>query len=250
MIKKILKGILKKAGYEVNRIPKSPFSVDMVEKDFFEIYEKCRPFTMTSVERMYALYQAVKYVVGHGIAGDFVECGVWKGGSVMLMAATLLKMNETSRNIYLYDTYAGMSKPQERDVMHSGQPACEILAEHTAGDINEFCYATLQEVQEHLFRAPYPREKYIFVKGKVEETIPQTAPERISILRLDSDWYESTYHELKYLFPRLVVGGVIIIDDYGCWKGAREATDQYFGENQTKILLNRIDYTGRIGIKT
>jgi hypothetical protein len=95
----------------------------------------------------------------------------------------------------------------------------------------------------------YPKNLVHFVKGKVEDTIPQTMPEKIAILRLDTDWYESTYHELKHLFPKLVKGGIIIIDDYGHWKGAREAVDQYFTENGIHILLNRIDYTGRIGIK-
>jgi O-methyltransferase len=95
----------------------------------------------------------------------------------------------------------------------------------------------------------YPEENLIFVKGKVENTIPGVTPDRICLLRLDTDWYESTYHELNYLFPRLSVNGVIIIDDYGHWQGAREAVDKYFQAKNVKILLNRIDYSGRVGIK-
>jgi O-methyltransferase len=79
--------------------------------------------------------------------------------------------------------------------------------------------------------------------------LPEFAPECISLLRLDTDWYESTRHELIHLFSRISKGGVIIIDDYGHWKGAREAVDEYIRENNIKILLNRIDYTGRIGVK-
>jgi O-methyltransferase len=87
------------------------------------------------------------------------------------------------------------------------------------------------------------------VKGKVEDTVPKNAPEKIALLRLDTDWYESTRRELVHLFPRLVPGGVLIIDDYGHWQGARKAVDEYIAGNQVKILLNRVDYTGRIGVK-
>jgi hypothetical protein len=87
------------------------------------------------------------------------------------------------------------------------------------------------------------------VKGKVEDTVPKNAPEKIALLRLDTDWYESTRHELVHLFPRLLPGGVLIIDDYGHWQGARKAVDEYIAGNQVKILLNRVDYTGRIGVK-
>ena len=82
----------------------------------------------------------------------------------------------------------------------------------------------------------------------MEDTIPKKAPQMISLLRLDTDWYESTRHELIHLFPRIAPFGVIIIDDYGHWQGVREAVDEYIRENNIKILLNRVDYTGRIGV--
>ena len=87
-------------------------------------------------------------------------------------------------------------------------------------------------------------ERIHFVEGKVEDTIPAHAPERIALLRLDTDWYESTRHELEHLYPRLSRGGVLIIDDYGHWQGARQAVDEYFGDAHA-ALLNRIDYTAR-----
>jgi hypothetical protein len=83
----------------------------------------------------------------------------------------------------------------------------------------------------------------------VEETIPQHAPEQISVLRLDTDWYSSTKHELMHLFPRLSKNGVLIIDDYGHWAGARKAVDEYFADQTIQPLLNRIDQTGRACIK-
>jgi O-methyltransferase len=88
----------------------------------------------------------------------------------------------------------------------------------------------------------------LFVKGPVEETIPRTTPERIALLRPDTDWYESTKHELVHLYPRLVPGGVLMIDDYGHCSGARKATDEYF--SGSLLFLNRSDYTGRLAIKT
>jgi O-methyltransferase len=88
------------------------------------------------------------------------------------------------------------------------------------------------------------------VPGRVEETLAFDLPDQIALLRLDTDWYESTKVSLEQLYPRLVPGGVLIIDDYGHWQGCRKAVDDYFYKTDQKILLQRIDYTGRIGIKT
>jgi hypothetical protein len=88
------------------------------------------------------------------------------------------------------------------------------------------------------------------IAGKVEETLPEHAPESIALLRLDTDWYESTRHELEHLFPRVVAGGVLLLDDYGHWKGSRKAVDEYFAAQGITMLLNRVDYTGRLGIVT
>src|SRR5437773_5710167 len=96
----------------------------------------------------------------------------------------------------------------------------------------------------------YPTAKLHFVQGMVEETIPATVPARIAILRLDTDWYQSTRHELEHLYPLVSHIGVLIVDDYGYWKGARKAVDEYFARAQTPMLLHRIDSAGRIGVKT
>jgi len=112
-----------------------------------------------------------------------------------------------------------------------------------------WAYSPLEEVKRNLRLTGYDESRITYIQGKVEDTIPVRASERIALLRLDTDWYESTYHELVHLYPRLSVGGVLIIDDYGHWQGARRAVDQYIEENRLKILLNRIDYTGRIAVK-
>lgn len=219
------------------------------DPDFMEIYERCKTATMTSIERMYALYKAVEYIVDADIPGDFVECGVWRGGSVMLMAATLVAKGKTDRRIFLYDTFSGMAPPTAADLDYAGQSADHLLAA-TQNQKEEliWCLAPLDEVKKNLATIEYPFQQYVFVEGKVEETIPGTVPSSASLLRLDTDWYESTRHELEHLYPILSHSGVMIIDDYGHWRGSRQAVDEYF-DGPRKILLNRIDYTGRIAVK-
>jgi hypothetical protein len=220
-----------------------------LEPEFTALRERCAPFTMTSPERMYAFYQAVQYVVRANVPGDVVECGVWRGGSSMLAALTLLDCGDESRELYLYDTFAGMSEPDERDVTASGKPAIRQWRDAHRGEVNEWCYSPLDEVRRNLLSTGIDRERVHFVEGKVEDTIPATMPERISVLRLDTDWYESTWHELTHLYPRLSPGGVLIVDDYGHWQGAREAVERYFAQHAEPILLARSDYTGRMGVR-
>lgn len=216
------------------------------EKTFLNIYEKCRPFTMTSPERMYSLHKAIEYVVANGIEGDIVECGVWKGGSAMMMIHSLV-LNHEQRNIYLYDTFEGMSEPNEKDKDLYGNSADELLKESDKfSDRSIWCYSTLEQVQQNINSINYPQDKIHFVKGKVEQTIPNTIPEKIALLRLDTDWFDSTYHELIHLYPLLSNKGILIIDDYGHWEGAKKAVDQYFKEINIVPLLHRIDYTGRV----
>ena len=202
---------------------------------------------MTSLDSMYSLYKAVEYVTKSNIQGDIVECGVWRGGSSMLMAKTLSFFGDNNRKIYLYDTFVGMPKPDERDVkIRTNTSGTDIWEEKqkTGG----WAVAGEDEVRKNLENTTYPKENFVFVKGKVEETIPGVKPQKISILRLDTDWFSSTYHELTHLYPLLNKGGILIIDDYGSWSGSKEATDKYFSENNIKMYLHRVD-TGRVGIK-
>jgi O-methyltransferase len=217
---------------------------------FMDLYEKSRPYTMTTLERMYSLYQAVRYIVKYNIPGNFVECGVWRGGSSMMIALTLAKLGQTDRQIYLYDTFEGMSEPTGDDVTFKGDAATILMKEAEANkETSVWCLATLDDVKANMALTGYPAENLHYVKGKVEDTIPAMLPQQnIALLRLDTDWYESTAHELEFLYPMLNHSGVLIIDDYGHWAGCRRAVDEYF-EN-TPILLNRIDYTGRIAIKS
>ena len=213
-----------------------------------ETMERCRPFTMTSPERIASLCAAIEYVTKHDIPGDFVECGVWKGGSSMAAALTYQRTGRTP-DLYLYDTYEGMSAPTEDDIDASTGATAEDLLNQASKDELVWCYSSLDEVKGNIGSTGYPMDRVHMIKGKVEDTIPGTIPEQIAILRLDTDFYESTRHELVHLYPRLSHGGVLIIDDYGHWLGARKAVDEYIEENGLRILLNRIDVTGRIAIK-
>lgn len=247
---KLVKSSLNQVGVDVIRYETpSPCLPQDFDDSIIDVIQKVQPFTQTSVERLSALCEAVKYVVASKIPGDIVECGVWKGGSMMAVAHTLLLLKDHSRHLHLFDTFEGMTTPSEKDVSLHGDVASELLKTHQKEDQDSaWCCASLDAVKAAIDSVGYDLEKIHFIQGKVEDTIPEQAPAVISLLRLDTDWYESTRHELIHLFPRLSPGGVIIIDDYGHWKGARRAVDEYIQAQEVKILLNRIDYTGRIGV--
>ena len=215
-----------------------------------QIVREVRPFTMTSPERLAAAIGSVKYVVKHGIPGDIAECGVWRGGSTMAMALTLKLLGDTSRKLYLFDTFDGMSEPTERDRSIEGALAHELLAREDRETGGNWCFATYEDVRANIRRTGYPEENVVYVRGKVEDTIPGTIPSSMALLRLDTDWYASTKHELEHLYPRLNRHGVLIIDDYGHWEGARGAVDEYFSHSDAPVFLHRIDYTGRLVIKS
>jgi O-methyltransferase len=247
-----LKNIFNKFGIDIVRHYPENLGLQF-PKDFdsetIEIILKVKPFTQTSPERLFALCQAVRYITKHQIPGAIVECGVWRGGSMMAVAEILNSLQTQSRELYLFDTFEGMTEPNQKDVAITGETASELLnASKKDSQDSIWCYAPLEDVKQAVYSIGYEADRIHFVKGKVEETIPQLAPSKIALLRLDTDWYESTRHELIHLFPCISSGGVIIIDDYGHWQGARQAIDEYFEEHNVQILLNRIDYTGRIGI--
>lgn len=198
--------------------------------------------TMTSPERIVALAAAIRAVVANRIPGAIVECGVWRGGSMMAAAMTLLAAGDGNRELVLFDTFEGMTAPGERDVSVAGQPASRSAPEGS-------CRSTEAEVAANLRSTGYPPQRVRLVKGRVEETVPGQAPGEIALLRLDTDWYESTRHELIHLYPRLSRGGALIIDDYGHWSGARRAVDEFLATVSPQPLLWRIDYTARCCIK-
>lgn len=206
-------------------------------------------YTGTSIERQIALIQAVRYLARQGIEGCFVECGVWRGGSSMAVAGTLVQEGQRCRDLYLYDTFEGMTPPTAVDKTPDGTLAQTHL-DRDAKKTGVWCTAGLDDVRRNMAATGYPADRVHLIQGPVEATIPQQSPAGpIALLRLDTDWYESTKHELVHLFPLLCEGGVLIIDDYGHWEGARKAVDEYLGALPRKFYVHRIDYTGRLLVK-
>ena len=250
-LKRLLRAAVRRTGYDIVRYqPETSASrlpADLTA-DEQAIYAAVKPFTMTSLERVVSVIQATRYIVENAIPGAFVECGVWRGGSMMAVAHTLKRLGAADRRLYLYDTFSGMPAPTARDARHDGVSAQQLL-DQTAVNTGVWCYADRRDVEANLGSTGYPRELISFVEGTVESTIPQTLPDQICLLRLDTDWYESTRHELVHLYPRLVRHGVLIIDDYGHWQGARRATDEFFSGFPLRPLLQRVDYTGRMMVK-
>ncbi len=203
---------------------------------------------MTTPGKVYALARAVEYIVSRPVKGAFVECGVWRGGSMMAIALTLLRLGKTDRELYLFDTFEGMTQPGDEDVKQGGERAADILQRHSR-DSSLWAIAPIDEVREAILSVGYPEDRIHFVQGAVEETLPDQAPEQVALLRLDTDWYSSTKHELIHLYPRLASGGVLIIDDYAYWRGARQAVDEYVSENELALLLTRIDHGARVALK-
>jgi hypothetical protein len=235
-----IRALLQRVGLDVTTCRRGGFPFDF-DHDHIEIIERVKPFTMTSNERLFGLIEAVRYVLRANVAGGFAECGVYKGGSMMAVALTLLKQGCSERGLYLYDTFAGMTEPTAVDVDLRGR---------APRSSSTWAIAALDQVEAALRSTGYPESALHFIAGKVEDTLPDRAPtEPLALLRLDTDWYESTKHELVHLFPRLSPGGVLIVDDYGHYRGARLAVDEYLSENKIATLLHRMDYSGRMCIK-
>jgi hypothetical protein len=242
-------------GAEIEDYPISDIDHD---HQFLRLFDQSKHYTMTSKEVMFSTYQAAKYVESRGIVGDVVECGVWRGGSALLAALTMRevraakkrtlmgKILRSRRKFWLYDTFEGMTAPTDKDVDIEGVQAGQYIDQYA--DDGKWCYASQEDVADIFAKNGFKKSEIKMIKGDVLETLKSQAPKKISLLRLDTDWYESTKAELEILYPRLSVGGVLIIDDYGHWAGARDAVDEFFA-NTPSVLLNRISYAVRVAIK-
>lgn len=249
LVRAILDPLLAKAGYRLSRLEPKGFPVELDAGDREIVaHVAARELSMTSAERLFATAMACRYVCEHAIEGDFVECGVWRGGNA-LVAADVFRRLAPQRKAYLFDTFAGMTEPTAHDVSRTGADAGPMYREMARGDHNEWCYASLEEVDGH-FRARGLLANAVFVKGDVAQTLRDTTrlPAQISVLRLDTDWYESTRLELEVLYPLLRTRGVLMVDDYGYWGGARQAVDEYFA-GRPRPFFHYVDHTARTAIK-
>jgi hypothetical protein len=183
--------------------------------------------------------EAIKYILENNIGGAIIECGVQAGHIEDLWITELLKQNNTFRDIYMYDTFAGLVKPTEHDYTCENNTSLKMNADETLvywknsiidDKTNAWCYAPLDYVKNRLNATGYPQDKLHYIVGDVMETLKDKSniPEKIAILRLDTDWYESSKYELEQMYNNVVPGGVIIFDDYYFWEGQRRATDEFF----------------------
>ena len=254
---RLRKSIFKKFGLKVSPIENNSLKFLYPEATDYEInlVETASEFSMTSHDRIFALLRAIQHIYNNNLEGDFVECGVWKGGNLILYQKMIEKLNIKGKKIYGFDTFEGMSDPTDADF-----PADNLFggfkAEHYMKtqkkdlNINNIhAYAPIEMVKNNFNNNTKNRNNLILIKGKVEDTlkIQSNLPDKISILRLDTDWYESTKAELEVLYPRLVKNGVLIIDDYGEWSGSRKATNEYFKDK--KIAMFKIDRAARLIFK-
>lgn len=257
MARRLVSRILRRFGYDllpVSKVDLAYFAgvIPYANDQQIEVMNTCRPFTQTTRENCFALIRATEYISRNSIPGTFVECGVWKGGSVMAMAMTLDAMGET-RDMYLFDTYSGMPPGQSDDIDLEGNDERWYREESDAfvhaGRGEKWNAISLEEVQNNLNSLSSTKQRFHFIEGRVEDRLPAAAPQSIALLRLDTDFYASTKHELEHLFPRLVKGGILIVDDYGHFLGARKAVDEYFHAHDLRLFMHRVDYTSIIGIK-
>ncbi len=257
MLKQTIKRAFRAIGLDVRRtggFPQLALPVEFTKADE-EILEFVlrNQLSMVSRERLIATINACKHAVEAGIDGDFVECGVWRGGNSI--AAKLTFENYGSdKKVWLFDTFAGMTAPSEDDrAAFTDVVAREKFEQSQSDDHNEWCYASIEDVRRNFERAGVAMDGVRFIKGDVEATLVDQAnlPAAISVLRLDTDWYASTRRELEVLYPRLTKGGSLLIDDFGFWEGARKAVEEYFADLRPvdKPLLHFTDYTGRMGVK-
>lgn len=258
MLKQSIKQALALTGLEIRRKTDSGFTTvapvefSKADLDVLE-FVTSRRLTMGSRERLVATINACKHAAQAGIEGDFVECGVWRGGNSI--AAKLTFENYGSgKKVWLFDTFTGMTPPTEHDTTRfSDKPADERFRAAQAGEHNEWCFASLEDVQANFKAAGVDLDGVRFIAGDVMKTLadPANLPDALCVLRLDTDFYDSTKAELETLYPRLSVGGSLLIDDFGHWDGARRAVEEYFETlpSSARPLLHYTDYSGRMAVK-
>lgn len=241
--------ILAKFNYKLTKDRSS----EIYPRTFLESYKKIQPYTMVDPSDAFATWTAVNYVVDRKISGSLVECGVWRGGVSILMAERLQQLKEpASRTQFLFDTFEGMSEPTSADIDKHGASAKDRLDSvgRSDGASNVWAYASMEDVSQNFTTCEISPSCVKMIKGKVEDTLPANSPEKIAILRLDTDWYESTRHELIHLYPLLETGGVLLIDDYGYWSGCRKAVDEYFSTGVPRPLFTFQPSGSVVAIKT
>ena len=254
IIRKYLKKFLYSRGFKLTRITKDPDKPIELSDEENEIidYVRSHDLSMCTTLNLQQTAIAAKYIAINNIPGDFVECGVFRGGNA-LIAAKIFKIHKSEKKVYLFDTFTGMAEPTVYDFnTRSKSTALNKYLLQKRENYTNWAYASIEEVKGNFQKLNLLTSNVIFVKGKVEDTLDQenNIPHTISFLRLDTDWYESTKKELENLYEKLVPGGILVVDDYGFFDGARKAFDEYFVKHSPPPFLSVIDGGARIGVKT
>jgi O-methyltransferase len=209
-----------------------------------EVVREIRPFTMVPTESLMELAHQVRAVLSEDIPGNFVECGVWRGGAALLMAELLRQAGVKDRKVWLFDSFEGLPPPQEID----GSAALAYAKDTTGPWHFENCNASLEEVQgtaQRLGLTAYTE----FVKGWFEDTLPanQERIGTIAILRIDADWYASVRSCLEHLYDRVVPGGFVIFDDYYTYDGCAIAVHEFLGNRSLSYRLEGVIRQSKYG---
>jgi predicted O-methyltransferase YrrM len=206
--------------------------------EFAQLYRQVKGLTMVSNARLRGLHHAVSHVVQAGVPGDIVECGTARGGSAALMGLTLKRLGSRDRRLWLFDTYEGLPAPTVND------PDFEIARPYTGT-----CLGALEDVTAS-FRRLGIEDLAVFVKGLFQDTLAVADVRQIAVLHIDGDWYDSVKTCLDTLYDKVSDGGIIQIDDFGFWQGARKAVEEFFDERRLAPRLVKVDYSGRQFVKT
>jgi hypothetical protein len=196
--------------------------------------------TMIGLQRLDNIQFCIEQVIKNKIEGDLIETGVWRGGAVIFMQAVLSVYGETNRKVFVADSFAGLPKPDENQY-----PADKGDQHH----IEEFLAVSEDEVKINFQKYNLLNENIVFLKGWFKDTLPDAPINRLAVLRIDGDMYESTMDALSCLYKKLSPGGFCIIDDYSLL-GCKQATEDYRRMHAINDPIQPIDWTGIFWQKT
>lgn len=194
---------------------------------------RLQEFIMGDRKRMAKHYAIALDLEKRKIFGDFVECGVCNGGSAATFA---LGLKKTVGEIWLYDSFSGLPMPVEID---------QLEAFNFVGK----CLGSEEKVHQAMAISGFPKSRYIIRKGWFKDTFQMELPQKVSLLHIDSDWYESVLICLDTFYDRVVEGGVILLDDFGHWEGAREALFDFLERRHLRPVLERFGHAQLFWVK-
>jgi O-methyltransferase len=190
---------------------------------------------MAGLRRLDNLQDLVTDVLRRGVPGDLIETGAWRGGATILMRAVLEAYGDTERQVWVADSFQGLPKPDP------GRWPAEAGDEHWT---REQLAVPVEEVKANFARYGLLDERVRFLVGWFKDTLPTAPIQRLAVLRLDGDMYGSTMEALQALYPKLSVGGYVIVDDYGAIPQCKEAVTDFREAHGISDPMEWVDWTG------